>query len=235
MRTFLVFAVIALYIAVAFVPPSTQNLQAAMLQLGEAKMFDGLSIGEISLSGDKVDLMATAEALKDLASKVTAASPFQANGSSAKEYAETLADAAGVLSKVAGKTPDELKADMRNEFAKQAAEAIQSIGRSAPAGSPAWKKLMKTETDPVVLEQLHLIQDAILSGDVRACGALPYPVQVERLAADGATLHTPSHGDYLAYCLARLTGESGRCEQVDEKLSPDLRGVCRADFGTDVQ
>jgi hypothetical protein len=234
MRTFLVFAIIALYIAVAFVPPSTQNLQAAMLQLGDAKLFTGLQVGSLQLQGKNVDLADTAKALGELASRLgNVQQPTFVAGLPGKEYAEKLADAAEVIASVAGKTPDDLKADMRNEFAKQASEAIQGIGRGKPAGSAAWKKMLKAETDPVVLEQLHIIQDAILSGDVRVCGDLPYADPVERVV-DGAFRFTPSHGDYLAYCLARVTGESGRCAQIDDRVTPDLRAACGADFGTDV-
>lgn len=234
MRLFLVFAIIALYIAVAFVPPSTQNLQAAMLQLNESKMFDGFHIGNGALPGGNIDLAATASSLRDLASRVGAAVPQTLpSAESGKQYADRLADAAGVLTALGGKSSEELKVDLRNELAKKAAETIQNIGRGKPKGSGAWWVMLRNEMDPVVLEQLHLIQAAIVAGDVRLCGELPYAVPVQRMI-DGAMLMTPSRGDYLAYCLARVTGEGTRCEQIDDRISPALQTVCRADFATDV-
>lgn len=234
MRTFLVFSVIALYIAVAFVPPSSQNLQAAMLQLNESRLFTGIHVGSVTAAGQKVDLLATAGLLKELATKVATTSPQSVvSGASGKEYAEKITQAAGVIAAIGGKSTDELKVDLRNELAKKAAEAIQNIGKGKPAGSIAWKRILKNEVDPVVLEQLQLIQAAIVAGDVRLCGALPYAAPVER-TADGTTYMTPSHGDYLAYCLARVTGEGSRCDQIDERIAPALQTACRADFGSDV-
>ncbi|HRH94061.1 MAG TPA: hypothetical protein PKV72_06050 [Candidatus Peribacteria bacterium] len=233
MRTFLVFAVIALYIAVAFVPPSSQNLQAAMLQLNESKLFTGLHVGAAS-AGEKLDLAATAGLLKDLAAKVSTTSPKElVNGTTGKEYAEKITQAATVIAAMGGKTPDELQVDLRNELAKKAAEAIQNIGKGQPAGSLVWKRMLKNETDPTVLGQLQLIQEAIKSGDVRKCGELPYAAPVER-TVDGTMYMTPSRGDYLAYCLARVNGEGTRCDQIDDRISPALQTACRADFGSDV-
>ncbi len=234
MRIFLVFAIIALYIAVAFVPPSAQNLQAAMVQLTDTKFFDGFHVGTVNIPGKNIDVTTVTEALKDLAARAGSAQQLVTSGAQGKDISGTLSAAATLLSAAAGTSGEQLEVDMRNALAKKASEVITNIGKTKTDSSAAWRRVLKAETDPVVLEQLHIIQDAILSGDVRRCAALAYVSQEQRGSDAHGVLYTPGHGDYLAYCLARVTGEGSRCDQISGGITPALDAVCRADFGADV-
>lgn len=233
MRIFLVFAIIALYIAVAFVPPSTQNLQAAMLELTDTKFFDGFHVGTLSIPGKNVDVTTVAEALKELATRAGSAQQLVTVGEQGKEISSTLSAAAKLLGAAASTSGKQVEVDMRNALAKQASDIIQNIGKTK-ADSGAWRRMLKAETDPVILEQLHIVQDAVQSGDVRRCGELSFVAQEQRGNDAHGVLFTPGYGDYLAYCLARVTGEGSRCDQISGGITPALDAVCRADFGRDV-
>lgn len=74
-----------------------------------------------------------------------------------------------------------------------------------------WKEAMDVRPD--VAEILLAIETARETYDVRACHDLP--------AVQGA-----SRGDYLAYCLARVTRDPKRCDQIDPVSIPNLKSLC---------
>jgi len=81
-----------------------------------------------------------------------------------------------------------------------------------------------------IRKHLQLIEWARLKNDLGSCGELAPTVLDERTAPDGKRLETPSHGDFLAYCLARVTRNPDRCAQIAPDTSPPLRALCESEF-----
>lgn len=231
MRPFLVLSSIALYVVLAFVPPSVPNLQAAMVSLRSSTLFQGMHIGTVGVP-TATDVSTAAIALKNLVTKVGAdASPdIFVNGGAGKKYAKVLADAAaGVLATAGQKTVQNVSADLRNTLGQQATYALSNMWKGTVESSAEWKKALKTEPDDTVREQLLIIESAIEKDDVRLCRTLQFTASSLR-EVNGKQVATPSHGDYLAYCIARVAGEGQRCSQIDADISPPLQSICMKEF-----
>ncbi len=68
-------------------------------------------------------------------------------------------------------------------------------------------------------EFFRAVEDAILQSDPLGCGEL-------KVSSEGGE-NAPSRGDWIAYCLARVTKNALRCDQITPGISPDLRLLCR--------
>ena len=77
-----------------------------------------------------------------------------------------------------------------------------------------------TGTDSPLRDDFERIEWARKHADVRACADLK----------TAGVSSAPSHGDFLAYCIARVMGEAQRCFQIGSNTSPDLHSLCAQEF-----
>lgn len=100
--------------------------------------------------------------------------------------------------------------------------AVKRIRIQITGGRPgkAWKAA-KGSSDPVFVQQLERIEWATKKQDVRLCKDV--------LTADAAG---GKPGDYLALCLARVTGDYSRCMQIDPLEASLLKHLCDEELAT---
>lgn len=164
MRALLVFGFIALYVGLAFVPPSEANIHAL------AKQAQSLTDTDVST------LVETAQ-----------------NGLHA---AIPLADSA----------------------IKKATELVSNPTRI----NASLSGLVTFGASSAMKAQLERIQWAAAKGDPKLCKNLG-----ELMMNTTDTAGTPSFGDYLAFCLAAVTKEISRCDQISTETAPSLYSACQ--------
>lgn len=90
--------------------------------------------------------------------------------------------------------------------------------------SAYWTEVKTESTDENLVSSLQKIEWAIGKKDVRLCRDLPI---VKSDASDG-----PTYGDYLALCLAAVTGDTARCDQINAGTASTLRKLCTEELAT---
>ena len=88
---------------------------------------------------------------------------------------------------------------------------------------PVWKTAVETEPNGDVRRLFHTIELARVQNDVHACNDLePIPLLKD----------SPSLGDWIAYCLARVRSDKDRCPQISDTIHPNVKQLCIEEFGS---
>jgi hypothetical protein len=90
--------------------------------------------------------------------------------------------------------------------------------------SAYWKQVKNDSDDKNFVARLKDIEWATRKTDVRLCGVLIDTIPV--------TPGEPTRGDYLALCLAKVTGDSARCDQIKTDIAPVLKKLCTEELAT---
>lgn len=196
MRTILVFGLLALFTLVSFVPPSGGGYTIASAQ--------------------------------------TLPLEFNTNVNGVINYVKTTTqNAAKNLPKVNVTLPSEINIDAKEVaptlFKKMLSFAVDAakdkIAPEPEVTHANWRDAAEEETNDVLKHYFVLIEWAREKHDVRACSELSPTVLEERIVKN-VSYQTPSHDDWIAYCLARVTGNSDRCQQIQSGILPRLQTLC---------
>ncbi len=96
--------------------------------------------------------------------------------------------------------------------------ALNSVKK--PQVSAMWKTMKAETTDAEFKRAVDRIEFATKKQDVRLCVDDVIPANAE----DRGGMAT--EGDYLALCIARITRDESRCDQISSTLSLPLRTLC---------
>lgn len=94
-----------------------------------------------------------------------------------------------------------------------------------------WTDLLSFESNADIRKQIQLIQLAVKKSDIKSCTKLSV-LPVEERTIAGVKVKTPSPGDFIAYCLARVTKVKERCDQIADNISLPLRSLCERELGS---
>lgn len=207
----LAFAFLALYVLISYVPPSAEAL--AMSAKGEQLPALGL-VGRIEFP-----LQISLPNGSDISLPVASVNSFiRETFARGSEAIKSLPSAEQARGKVGGAV----------EMVKSAANTGLQVSRKVVAASKQIRTVadaLKLEPDPTIRQHLQLTEWAEQKSDVHACEQLN-PVVLDERTVNGRVLPTPTPGDFLAYCLARVTHDGARCTQIGDGTFPPLKSLC---------
>lgn len=96
--------------------------------------------------------------------------------------------------------------------------ALNSVKK--PQVSAMWKTMKTQTTDAEFQRLIERIEFATKKQDVRLCIDDVIPSNVADVGGNA------TEGDYLALCIARITRDESRCDQISSTLSIPLRTLC---------
>ena len=214
-RNLLTIGAIAGFIASAFVSPTNANFSTihAMAQdevrtRTAGSLFGGnaLSAKDAAAAAKVLTAVATNPALKSAASKALGGAASLKN----------IDDAATVLTSVsAPKT-------VLKHVAKTAKKMF-----TVRKLTHVWKTY-KVSADPFTLAQIDRIEWALKKNDVRLCSGT---AEAAANRSDQAP-QTLSPGEYLALCVAIVTGDEGRCDQILPTSDSSMHSLCTEELAT---
>jgi hypothetical protein len=219
MRSLLVFGITAAFIACAFVPPSQQNFIAraeqAKVQVAERTK---AALGTAGLPSS-ADLKRAAALMKSLSKDPNVTTLLEK-----AEKGVRVADQIAILQKAA----DALKTvspSPKKIVSRVVHKAVVSVTGVQP--SARWKEIVETEKNSDLRLQLERVDFAARKGDVRLCKEISNAEFANHAGF-------PATGDLLALCLAKITGESSRCDQINSNLFVPLKPVCTEELAANV-
>lgn len=102
-------------------------------------------------------------------------------------------------------------------------DLLEQIDLAKKVFNPVWKTAVETEQNGDVRRLYNAIEHARVMNDVHACNDLePIPLMKD----------SPSLGDWIAYCLARVRSNKDRCTQISDTIQPNLKKLCQDEFGS---
>lgn len=212
MRSKLVFGSVLAYVAMAFVPPSQQNVLVHM----QSARADIASTARGALVQEEIpsekELKAAATLMQELAKNPQIGTLIHSAEQKAGVHNGTavIGRAAGFLAAI-------------SPSVKPARSPVQPTSTIKVTRSTSWKKMVSTETVPALRDLLQQVDFAQRKGDIRLCRDFDPSLA-------GFSGVRPTAGDFLALCLAKVTGEVRRCEQISLETAPQLRSVCSSEL-----
>ncbi len=214
MRTAIVLGLIALFSLVAFVPPNgATNGTIARAQ----EMTDSLTIDF------NMDLNAAVQGAKTHATNAVKNVP-KIEVKIPTKLDVTLPDPNVIAKEAAPSLFKRLFAFTLETASNQIVPEIQAV----PAN---WRKAAEDEPNETLRHYFLLIEWAREKADIRACDELT-PTVLEERTVDGKSILTPTRGDWIAYCLARVTKNYDRCKQIQTTTLPPLKSLCEQEHST---
>jgi len=160
--------------------------------------------------------------------------PTDANFGTAETVAKAEVGARTAATLLANAGIDHAKVDAAVKVLREVAPEPQKVVKRMSAAaltqmkrkktSAYWKQVKKDSDDDDFIARMEDIEWAARKTDVRLCGEL--------IATIPLTLHQPTRGDYLALCLAKVTGDIARCDQIDNDIAPVLKKLCTEELAT---
>jgi hypothetical protein len=203
MRSLLIFGIIGLFIACSFVPPS----QASLVSLSKIARSEMQSNTQSALFGtlpNSKDLTRVASLLSAIASNPDALKTVKKTGGVIVENADQqLLKSTASLLQTAAK--DSLPSPKK---------VVKTLFYPKTHPSKEWMALIKKEEDPTRKQLLEIITQAESSKNIRLCH----------------NSHLKDKSDFFALCLARVTMNSGRCQQMKQGRSMVYKNACLAEY-----
>ncbi len=217
MRTILVFGLITLFALVSFVPPQGGNVAIAQAQevtihlngnvssalttvKNQGDLFMKNIVPKVSVQVPKIDLTIPTDVKIDL-----------------KDPKQSIEDAApSLIKRLVTFTAKEVQKNVN----------VQLEAKDVPAD---WRKAAEAEPNETLKQHFLLIEWAREKHDIRACNELQ-PTVLEARTVGSETFTTPAPGDWIAYCLARVTQSTDRCLQINPSTLPPLRSLCEQEL-----
>lgn len=94
-----------------------------------------------------------------------------------------------------------------------------------------FRSLLASESSSTVKHQLELVDWAQKTSNIGACKDVLSAATGGDRVVDGALLPLPSAGDYLAFCVARITKVKERCNQIAAQIALPLKSLCEREIG----
>ena len=211
MKSLAVMIALGAFVAVAFVPPTQENLQAHAQMLA-------------SIESRGVNVAEAADAVQTVVGNaINAVSGLFGSDIVTIEHLTTR------VSDAAGTTATELLASAKQEAVSQTKKtvvghvtgAVRKATGTAQA-APQLRSLLTAGELAVFGSQVQMIESAVKNGNVRACRDI-----VDVQTGDDA-VSVPSATDFMVLCIAMVTGDPNRCVQIDEaSSSPPLHSICQ--------
>jgi len=210
MRSLVIFGITAVFIACAFVPPSEANFQAlaehakVAIEKGSVSSFFTVSLPDTN------EWKKAAKSLQTL-TKDAATTVLVENVTS---------NVKGQIASGALQTATNMLKDIVPEPATVAKAVVNQVTATVSSQvSKRWTELLSSEKDPALAKIYERIDWAAKKGEVRLCRELTLGVSTETIAA----------GDLLALCLAKVTRDPARCEQISDDASV-LKSICKEEL-----
>ncbi len=223
MRFLAAIGALAAFLAVAYVPPTAENLHA-----------NALPIATVAADAKQNQtLQAISAILRPVADVLR--SKLSGGAAVIGEYAGQLTSAAIDVGSTQGQVLiDETKKHVVTEVKNTVTEVIsESVANVATVMKPAKKKpvaqLLTPSQRVQFTPQLNVIDTAVATSDVRVCQELK---DVENRIPDAAL--APTVGDFLAFCIARITKDAHRCPQINDQSSVPLREMCEREVAAKI-
>ncbi len=153
--------------------------------------------------------------------------PTDANFRAAEGLAQAQVGARTAASLLASSAVDRSKVDTAVQVLREISPEPKKVVKRVSAAtltamklkqtSAYWKHVKKESDDKDLISRMDDIEWATRKQDVRLCVGV----------AEG----TASRGDYLALCLAKVTGDPARCDQIDSSSSV-LHTLCTEELAT---
>ena len=153
--------------------------------------------------------------------------PTDANFRAAEGLAQAQVGARTAATLLASNGVDRTKVDSAVKVLREIAPEPKKVVKRVSAAtltamklkktSAYWKQVKKESDDEDLVSRMADIEWATRKQDVRLCV--------------GVTEGTASKGDYLALCLAKVTGDPARCDQIDS-AAPVLHKLCTEELAT---
>lgn len=208
-RNLVIIGLIAGFIASAFVTPTNANFKAM-----QALAKDQVRVRTAgSLLGGSVLSAKDAQTAAKVLAAVAANPALKSSVAKAVGSAVSLKnveEAATVLTSVSSPV---------KTVKRVAASAAQIL--TTHRLTSVWKTF-KASADPFTVAQMERIEWALRKGDVRLCSDVMDSAD-NRSDKDPQTL---TSGEYLALCVAIVTGDPARCDQILSVSDPSLRSLC---------
>ncbi len=209
MRSALVFIALVAFVAVAFVPPTQESLHA------NAAFISSL---HDKAEGASVSVKAVSDVAYDFVNALGI--KFGTNATAAVEYAKNLQS---TVKKAQSGDARAILSLAKDQTAVAVQTAVTARLKKLVAGKPIAPGVLSAEEKLLYKEQLRLIEQAVQESDVRVCAQLR--------PAKSAPEKAPSAGDFMALCVARVTGSASRCLQIDATVSVPLKRLCEQSLG----
>ncbi len=160
--------------------------------------------------------------------------PTDANFGSAETIAKAEVGARTAATLLASAGVDRGKVDTAVKVLREVAPEPKKVVKRLSAAaltqmklkktSAYWKQVKNDSDDKNFVARMQDIEWATRKTDVRLCGVL----------IDTIPINTgePTRGDYLALCLAKVTGDIARCDQIKTDITPVLKKLCTEELAT---
>lgn len=215
MRSLLTFGCLMLFVGSAFITPSEANVVARAEQ---ARSQVQTTIRGTLLTGkvpDARDIKTATDVLRRISkseSATTAVSTVLKRGENVDDLRRVLSSSADVLTST-------LPIPQR-----VVSRAVRSVVRQPVVTSKQWKSLLTAKNSPDLQNALEEIDFASRKHDPRLCLTLD-PSRVDR-----TSFVSPTIGDLLALCLAKVSADPERCTAIDPLTGATLRKICEGEL-----
>ncbi len=215
MRSLCTFGCLALFVGSAFITPSEANVLARAEQ---ARSQVQTTVRGALLSGkvpDARDITSASDILRRIAKSESASqavSTVLKRGESVDDLRTVLSSSADVLTSTLP-TPSRV-----------VSRAVRSVTRQPVVTSKQWKSLLGAKNDPALQKALEEIDFASRKHDPRLC------LTLDPSTTDRTSFVSPTIGDLLALCLAKVSANPERCTAIDPLTGATLRSICEGEL-----